>query len=162
MKKFLTVASIILFILIIYVMFEIKFGFHRKISSIIEIEVPITAKIERQDTHGGMVMDGETLARVYFTDEQAKKVLNEIKNNKHWRELPIMERLQEGIIFNIDKSMEFPIVENGYWFYLDRHTEANDIYDEYERYEEKRSSTNFSVAVFDSDSNILYYYALDT
>ena len=100
----------------------------------------------------------------FMTQEGAevKKVLNEIKNNKHWRELPIMERLQEGIIFNIDKSMKFPIVENGYWFYLDRHTEANDIYDEYERYEEKRSSTNFSVAVFDLDSNILYYYALDT
>ena len=57
--------------------------------------------------------------------------------------------------------MEIPEVKNGYWFYLDRGSDAIDKYDENFMYKE-RYSHNYSVAVFDKDVNILYYYELDT
>lgn len=48
-----------------------------------------------------------------------------------------------------------------HWFYLDRSSEATDKYDENDMYN-GRHSHNYSVAVFDINDNILYYYELDT
>lgn len=161
-QKIIKIFIIIFIIAILIGTFEFFFARHIIISKNIEINIPLSAKVESIDTHGGLHMDGEMLAKVYFTDRQAEKMIEKIKINEHWRELPMMEKLQEVITFNTDKSMKFPIIENGYWFYLDRHTEADNKYDEYERYKEERYSTNYSVAVYDIDSNVLYYYELDT
>ena len=72
------------------------------------------------------------------------------------------ERLRERVSNTIDKEMKIPNVENGYWFFEDRHTKAKDKYDYSEMFNSNRASSNFSVAVFDTDTKILYFYALDT
>ena len=151
-----------LFLLISYVIFSIKYGEHVRVSSKIEIKIPLSAKLENNDSHGGFHGDGESLSKVYFNVEQAHNIENEINANKHWKKLPMPERLQNCVSLYAEEGMNMPIVENGYWFYLDRHSEADNKYDENERYEEKRASRNYSVAVFDTDENILYYYELDT
>lgn len=161
-KKYIKILFILFIIVISIGMFEKFFARHIIISKNVEINIPLLTKVESIDTHGGFHMDGEMLAKVRFNSRQAERVIEEIKINEHWRELPMMEKLQETIIYNIDKRMRIPFVKNGYWFYIDRHTEADNKYDEYERYMEKRYSTNYSVAVFDIDSNVLYYYELDT
>lgn len=46
-------------------------------------------------------------------------------------------------------------VENGYWFFNDRNNQKS-----LELLE--RSSFNFTLAIFDADTNILYVYELDT
>ncbi len=165
MKKisFIIVGIILfLFIIISYIVFSIKFGEHMHISSKIEIAIPLSAKLESNDSHGGFHGDGESLAKIYFTYEQAKKIELEINYNKHWRKLPMPERLQECVSVYTEEGMNMPIIENGYWFFLDRHSDADNRYDENEMYEEKRASRNYSVAVFDSNENILYYYEMDT
>lgn len=163
-KRSFVIVCIILaiFIIISYILFSIKFGKHIYISSKTEIKIPLSAKLKNNDSHGGFHGDGESLAKIYFTSEQAKKIELEINYNKHWRKLPMPERLQNCVSLYTEEEMSMPIIENGYWFYLDRHSDADNKYDENERYEEKRASRNYSVAVFDSDENILYYYELDT
>lgn len=80
--------------------------------------------------------------------------------NEHWRELPLPEILIDAT-GTFDKELKIPEIENGYWFYLDRNIEATDKYNENDMYN-GRYSYNYSIAVFDSDANILYYYELDT
>lgn len=165
MKKILKILSIILLILIIYIVFDIKFGWHIEISKKTEINIPLNANLERKDTHSGFHMDGETLIKVNFTEKQMQKIVSQINENKHWRELPMTNRaLESAIGSEYDDEMEIPMntIKNGYWFYLDRHSDANDQYDENERFDEKRFSRNYTVVVLDTDSNILYYYKLDT
>lgn len=69
-------------------------------------------------------------------------------------------KLQKRISNTIDKEMKIPYIEQGYWFFVDRHDKATDKYNYNEIF--GRSSLNFSIAVFDTNSNILYIYALDT
>lgn len=35
------------------------------------------------------------------------------------------ERLQNCVTIYTEEGMNMPIIENGYWFYLDRHSEAD-------------------------------------
>lgn len=161
MKKFIIFVIIVYIISIIsYITFNILFGWHIKVSSKVEIKIPLSAKLELKNTHGGFHGDGETFTKIYLTQEQSEKVENKIKENEHWRELPLTEIVANATgIF--DKEMKMPEIENGYWFYLDRNSEATDKYNENDMYK-GRYSRNYSVAVFDSYSDILYYYELDT
>ena len=161
MKKYLKVISLtILFLLIIYIIYIFTLKKYIFYSSHIEVAIPIFAKMEEKDTHGGFHGDGEAFVKAYFSDNQAKKFISKIKTNSHWRELPMPETLQKRAFYNVDKEMEMPNIENGYWFFLDRHSKAIDKYEYSEMFD--RASSNYSIVVFDTDSNTLYYYALDT
>lgn len=163
MKKALKIIGILLLILIIvYIIYIHTLRNYFFYSSQIEIQIPLFAKMEEKDTHGGFHGDGEAFVKVYFSNEQANKFVNKINENNHWSKLPMPERLRERVSNTIDKEMKIPNVENGYWFFEDRHTKAKDKYDYSEMFNSNRASSNFSVAVFDTDTKILYFYALDT
>ena len=162
MKKILKIIGISLLVLIIvYIVYIHTLRNYFFYSSQIEIQIPLFAKMEEKDTHGGFHGDGEAFAKVYFSDKQAEKFINKINKNNHWKKLPMSEKLQNRVS-NADEVEEIPIVENGYWFFEDRHTKATDKYNYNEMFNSNRASPNFSVAVFDTDANILYFYALDT
>ena len=118
------------------------------------------AKMEEKDTHGGFHGDGESLVKICFSDEQAEKFISKIENNIHWNKLSIDEILQTCITNNSIEDMSIPFVKNGYWFFLDRHSEATDKYNYNDMF--NRASSNYSIAIFDIKSNILYIYSLDT
>ena len=161
MKKILKIIGIILIIvIIIYIIYIFTLRNYLFYSSQIEIQIPFFAKIEEKDTHGGFHGDGEAFAKIYFSKEQATEFVNKVKQNSNWKELPIPEELKDSLPEPIDNGMKIPFVENGYWFCIDRHSEANDRHNYNEML--SRSSLNYSIAVFDNDSNILYFYALDT
>lgn len=168
MKRKLPIVIIILIAVIscvfigIYIFLDIKFGWQIWISRRIEVFVPFSVKLEYEDSHGGFHGDGECLVKVFFSEEQAHEFKEKIEKNTHWNKLPMSERLQNCVSLYAEEGKNMPIIENGYWFYLDRHSEADNKYDENERYEEFRASRNYSVAVFDTDENILYFYELDT
>ena len=161
MKKFFKIACFIILLLIIahiiYLHTLYDYNFY---SSLIEIPIPIFAKMEEKDMHGGFHGDGETLAKFYFSDKQAKELTSNISNNSHWNNLPIPEILQECAYNSIDEDIENPFINNGYWIFLDRHSEAIDKYYYNEIF--NRASLNYSIATFDIDSNVLYIYSLDT
>lgn len=52
MKKFIIFGIIIcLLIFIIYVIVDIRYGWHIEIASKIEIQIPLSCKLEKKDTH---------------------------------------------------------------------------------------------------------------
>ncbi len=161
MHKKLIIFISILAIAIILIVVEFKVSEYRRIAMDIGIYVPLSCEMYYKGTHAGFHMDGEIYSRVYFNNRQAKRFIKKIKGNEHWNKLPMSAELQEEV--TIDKfgdNMELPIIENGYWFFLDRHSKAMNKYDEKAIYD--RHSYNYTVAIFDTDTNILYYYELDT
>lgn len=163
-KKYLKILLIsLLSLFVIYLIYA--FTLEERVWMSIEIEnyIPIFAKIDKKDTHGGMLNEGELLEKIYFSEKQANNFVNRLKENTNWRELPITERLHNKVCkYAIDEDMNIPEVGNGYWFVLDRYSKAEDKYNEDNIFDEGRHSNNFTVAVFDIDAKILYIYELDT
>lgn len=163
MKKNISIIVVVfLSVMILYEIFEFRYDDYLDVSERIEIMVPLTADLECRDTHGGFHMDGETLIKIYFSNEQANKFLKEVNQNKHWRKLPMTINAKKTITYLMDDEIKIPEIINGYWFFLDRHSDSNNKYDENERFEEFRPSRNYTVAIFDTDTNILYFYECDT
>ncbi len=140
----------------------------RRISNSLGIKTPIYAKIEYEDSHGGFHGDGDTLAKVYLNGKSAEEVIIEIKDK--WKLLPLSENLNLMMYGGIKDNMEYsynladklkiPRIENGYWYFIDRHSKSTDTYNDADLFE--RNSFNFTLALYDLDINILYYIEFDT
>ena len=122
-------------------------------------------EISRSDDHGGFHGDG-TLSICYeFPDDSLEEIL---KTAPHWKALPVEEALQPALYLHIagaelygeEGDQLLPEVENGYYFFYDRHSESTDPYDGSEAAD--RYSYNFSAAIYDADTNRLYYTEFDT
>ena len=118
--------------------------------------------LEEKDTHGGFLGDGDYFARI-----KCSKI--EDKLNKKWKELPISSELKEVTEMkqcneknckDIYERYNIPNIENGYYYFEDRHSESTNKYDDKDI--NKRSSYNFTFAILDKDTNMIYYYELDT
>ena len=160
MKKmiFIFMFFMFLFLLYVYVLQNYKI-----ISRELEISIPLWVKIDMKDTHGGFHNDGEAFAAISLTKKQVTNITESIQNNSHWRQCPMTPRLEYRITEGSDDFyMAIPKVQNGYWIFKDHHTLATNIYNELDLFTEKRYSYNFSVGILDLDTNILYYYRLDT
>lgn len=121
--------------------------------------------ISNTDTHGGFHGDGHTYIVLKFDDDSLLKV---IKNNSKWRKFPLDKTFQTlvyGREEDTSKTGPFvtdgqgnsliPEIQNGYWFLIDRHSDTKtDILE--------RGSFNFTLGLYDTDNNIIYFYKLDT
>lgn len=163
-KKFLKILlKTFMFLFITYLIYAFTLEERVILSIQIENYVPIFAKVDEKDTHGGFRNEGELLEKIYFSERQANNFVEQAQKNTNWRELPMTERLFNKVCkYAMEKDMNVPEVINGYWFVLDRHNETKDKYNEKDIFDEDRHSYNFTVAVFDVDKNILYVYELDT
>ena len=116
--------------------------------------------VKEKDTHGGFLGDGDYFAKIKCDNLQVSDL------TKSWYILPLPEELKEVTEMehcnskdckNIYERYNIPSIENGYYYFLDRHPDAKDnanIND--------RSSYNFTLAIADLDNSIIYYYELDT
>lgn len=86
--------------------------------------------------------------------------IESIKNNGLWQPLPLSDNLNTFLYQPCDEALGFPVVQNGYWFFYDRHSEAEDRYSDAELFD--RPSFDFTFAVYDTDKNILYVCDYDT
>ena len=163
MKKFFkTFCLVILIVFILYIVYAFTIEEKVHMSKKIEVYIPLFAKMEEKDYHGGFHGDGESLAKIYFSEGQAEKFIEKINKNEHWRKLPMTEDIRNYTSKGAYEGTEIPLIENGYWFVLDRHSKATNKYNELDIFNEGRYSLNFTVAVFDIDTNILYCYEEDT
>ena len=120
-------------------------------------------KIERQiDTHGGFLGDGDYFAKIVCTEETSEIAFR-------WKKLPLSEDLQKVIdmkqcnnngCYNVYERYNIPIIQHGYYYFIDRHSESIDKHSD-EKINE-RPSYNFSLGIYDNDNKVLYYYELDT
>lgn len=132
----------------------------------IGISLPKDVAIKYEDSHGGFHGDGVLLAVVTATNEEDKSELKTILTHVGWRsELPEemyaaffggVETI-EGVEYPTagyvhDLELDIPNVKNACFYYKDRY---------FEQYGEQCTfapyTQNFTLAVFDLDTNILYF-----
>lgn len=122
--------------------------------------------VAEQDTHGGFHGDGLSYL-ILDCSENAEAALKSVEN---WNALPLPENLSlilyggerdgVGYEFNVAEKAKIPAIENGYYCFQDRHSEARDASDAEDLFD--RASMNFSLALYDSDTNRFYYVEFDT
>lgn len=135
---------------------EKYFGFRKK-----DYEVR-----EETDTHGGFHGDGAYHLIMDCSENKGKAL--EIVNS--WNQLPLSENLnlimyggeRDGMTygFNLAELANMPTIENGCYCFYDRHSESTDSGSDANLFD--RASFNFSLAVYDFDTNMMYYFEYDT
>lgn len=109
------------------------------------------------DTHGGFHNDGE----YYLILDCSKNREKALYNIRNWKALPLPENLENTFFgtlggLKIAEKFNMPKIKNGAYIFCDRFAGKNDDLNIGE------GPYNFSVAVYDSDNDIMYYYELDT
>lgn len=157
------ISIILLFLCVLFIIYNVWLVDRKWMYEMLEIKIPIHCHMDYDDRHSGFRGEGETLAKVYFNEKQIERIVTQINQNDHWKELPMLENLRVLITEKSDEFyMKIPDIKNGYWIFKDRHSEATDIYNALEIFYGNRYSDNFSVGIIDLDSNVLYFYQLDT
>lgn len=132
--------------------------------------------VDEYENHGGFHGDGITFKKVDYSETDYQEIVDKIKENEDWKPLPLSKNLNwliygeeddddenYGYVFRKDNDGKnlFPNISNGYYFFYDRHSEnENNPHDDTDLL--NRYSYNFTVAIYDTDNNILYYGELDT
>lgn len=119
------------------------------------------------DTHGGFHGDGVTYQVRQFDEDM------EIPAGEGWHPLPLSQNVKallygytEGnctigpFIGGGEGDPFLPMIENGSYFFFDRHSESDDPYDDSDLFH--RHSFNLTVALYDADTHRLHYVELDT
>ena len=106
--------------------------------------------VDESDSHGGFHGDGDYYLILDCSEnaEQAKELID------GWKPLPLTENLQQVM------DMTCSGMENGVYKFIDRHPDAIDASDDTDLFD--RYSYNFSIAVYDLDTDMLYYFEFDT
>lgn len=167
MKRILVIGTLLLTIIISGCSIETNQDY---IEKQINIEIPDVLNIEYMDDHGGFHGDGEKFAKIVFDNKNGLDILSQIEKSNRWNKLPLTENLNlimyGGVKDNIEYSYnlaeksEIPEIKNGYWYFIDRHSESlhpekdNELFD--------RHSFNFTIAMYDTNNNTLYYFEFDT
>ena len=122
--------------------------------------------VEEKDTHGGF--QGEGSYYLILDCSQNSNRAHEITQG--WKELPLSNNLdlvmyggeKDGVSYgyNFAEEAHWPTISNGVYKFVDRHSESVDKSDDTNLL--NRYSFNFSVAVYDLDTDTLYYFEMDT
>ncbi len=133
----------------------------KELSRICGVDLTHAVVLEGMDTHGGFQGEGTSYCKLRFSEAP--------QLGEGWKELPTSETVtalaygiqtEHSIIGPYIPEGLIPEVENGCYFFLDQHSESEDPWDDslvLERY-----SRNFTLAIYDEDTNILYYVEEDT
>ncbi len=132
-------------------------GYWQKvISKEIALDVRDSEVLYEMDTHGGFLGDGDATIVLKMNGSLTEA----IEGDSLWHELPLPKELKMGVFCDEEGNRLTGEIENGYYFFLDRHNEAENVFDPSPL--RTRLSRNYTLAVYDADENILYFYALDT
>lgn len=125
------------------------------IAEILGAEINDGVLLTSEDSHGGFLGDGLAYAEI--------RCNLEIPDSEYWHPLPLSDTLTEltarnGLLTADGRSLAPPEIRNGYYFFMDEFDgKSPDDSQLLGRY-----SYNFTLALYDADTNMLYYYELDT
>ena len=142
-----------------------------EISQALGIQVSGGEEVSSYDSHGGFHGDGISCVALQFSDSQVADV---IASSAAWAPLPMDETAQAlaygtawedgGEVFSVGPYLTdgegnplLPTVSDGYYRLIDRHDDAGDGQNLLDR-----ASLNFTLALYDTDSDTLYYCEMDT
>lgn len=141
-----------------------------RVSAALGLELSSAEEIVFEDNHGGFHGDGTTFITLQITDSAFYQRLD---SNPSWHSLPLDDPMtvllygvtdREGCygpyITDGSGAPLFPQVENGYYFIIDRHPTASAPYSSSAIL--SRASFNLTAAVYDSDTQMLYFCEFDT
>lgn len=132
-------------------------GYWQKvISKEIALDVRDSEVLYEMDTHGGFLGDGDATIVLKMNGSLTEA----IEGDSLWHELPLPKELKMGVFCDEEGNRLTGEIENGYYFFLDRHSEAENVFDPSPL--RTRYSQNYTLAVYDADENILYFLAVDT
>jgi len=138
------------------------------ISKALGFDVSRGKEVSNYDTHSGNG-DGASCTAISFDDDT---VLEKIKSNAEWKEFPLDETVQALVYGISDEASSMgpflndgngnplvPEIQNGYYLLIDRQAQPGkatgaDIL--------HRHSFNFTLGLYDVDTNTLYFCELDT
>ncbi|MCI8375531.1 MAG: hypothetical protein HFI29_08860 [Lachnospiraceae bacterium] len=135
------------------------------VSEELGIDASDGSKISYFDNHGGFHGDGTAYIALSFADHT---VLDQIETSTPWKSFPLNETVKTLVYGISDKTSRIgpflndgngnslvPEIKNGYYLLIDRHTDkSTDIL--------TRSSFHFTLGLYDTDTDTLYYCELDT
>jgi hypothetical protein len=163
--------KIVLLCFIIFITSLYDAVFYRPLESnsiptdIMQIDTKISATnelVDGKDWNG----DGIFYQEYKLSQLELESVTNDIKNSSRWTEGALSEELKELLSKSILYSKvntNILTIDNGYYFFKDRHKEATgNLYYYNPEIVDKRSSYNYIIAALDVDDSILYYYQVDT
>lgn len=125
------------------------------ISEELGINVAVGDVAEYSDTHGGFHGDGELYAEITFSDDSVEQ---EILKSEDWKSYP--DKTVSSVVEIFDDSDDLhslPDITNGYYYLENRSDETDDVTKIM-----SGSSFNFTLAIYDADNEVMYYYELDT
>ena len=118
-----------------------------------------------KDNYGGFPMDGNSYAIIQLTQKGRKSFIKSTDKNDKWHSLPIKKDFQKAIgVFDYDDEDSFgpdiSKIKNGIYYFRDRY--AENYPEESKTNINDRYAYNFTVAIFDFDTNKLHIYTVDT
>ena len=145
----------------------------REITEALGVNVSGGSIILSEDSHGGFHGDGMTFIVLSFDEEEAGGLKAQMEGRQGWHLLPLSENagilvygydteeMQTGPYLCDEQGQGvIPQIQNGYYYFYDRQSESTDAYDDTDVFD--RGSYNFTLAVYDSDMDMLYYVEFDT
>lgn len=135
-----------------------------EISNTLGIHISNATEVSNYDTHSG---NGDGTSCIVLNFEN-KDVLKQIEENQDWKPFPLDETAKTlaygyedeitstGSFLKDDKGENLvPEIESGYYTLIDRQpNKTGNILE--------RKSFNFTLAIYDTDNNNLYFCKLDT
>lgn len=122
------------------------------------VDVSACKIVRLTNDHGGFLGDGVTFAEADCSGHEAD-IISGINSAKGWKNLPASEN-SEVIIETLEENYNIESSENGYYYFYDRHSEAENPYSDEEVF--SRYSYNYTFAVYYTENARLYLYILDT
>lgn len=126
------------------------------IEAILDIDLRNGVLLRSEDDHGGFLGDGLLYAEIQCNLS--------IPGSPYWHKLPLSDNLAElvsrnGLLTSVEGEILIPPeITRGYYFFMDEH--AGKSPDDTQVL--SRNSYNFTLAVYDPQGHILYFYELDT
>lgn len=159
MKKKILISLVI--ILVITVILTIGWYLYVEIQPSykgLEFIIPLACKKEVTTLEKGDLFNEEKLEKIYLSDWQAKRVLDNIENNTNWIKGEIDEKVDKRLKIYTRENIynKIPHIENKYWIFTNRSNGAEDKHS----IEEVINTLYYSISfgLFDVDNNVLYYY----
>ena len=136
------------------------------ISLILGGDVSGAKMIAEKDSYGGFHGDGERYIEFQFEDNRFEDT---IRRDNTWHILPVQDDRIEALLYGKEIAgitygpylqWKVPDIEEGYYFFYDRHKNCINPFDT--SHVLRRNSLNVTIALYDSINGRLYFAELDT
>ena len=135
------------------------------ISNELGIDVSSGSEVSSSDSHGGFHGDGTAYIALSFPDNT---VLDQIEESTQWKTFPL-DRTVQALVYGVSDATSsvgpflndgngnpiVPGISNGYYLLIDRHSDKK-------KGILNRSSFNFILGLYDTDTIVMYYCTLAT